>query len=144
LRYVHDFIKLNDSRKTPLVIYGTGGVGKTQFVREFVYMYETDFTSIIWITAQTLQTTQNSFLRFMQRLRYSYAGKLMISPPPYPRIARHLSIGGLVDKNGLLTVDQDTMHRVTNAVIMWLNRDGRARQRLAFIQELWREDQLHG
>lgn len=122
--YIHDFIKLNDSRKTPLIIYGTGGVGKTQLVREFVYAYEADFTSVIWITAQTLQTTQNSFLRFMQRLIYSYAGKSMISPPPYPRIARHLSVGGLVDKNGLLIMDQDTMHRVTNAAIMWLNRDG--------------------
>jgi Cdc6-like AAA superfamily ATPase len=47
LKYIHDFIKLNDHRKTPFIIYSTGGVGKTQLVREFVYVYEIDFISVL-------------------------------------------------------------------------------------------------
>jgi predicted AAA+ superfamily ATPase len=45
LRYIHDFIKLNDSRKRPLTIYGIGGVGKTQLVRDRFHIRHLDHRS---------------------------------------------------------------------------------------------------
>lgn len=127
LEYMHDFIcgiKRKKNPNTPLVIYGTGGMGKTQLVREFVYAYAADFTSVIWIDARTPQTTQNSFVGFVQKLIYLYASKSMISPPPYAKVAHHLSVAHLVDKNGRLILDQDITHQVVVAVIAWLKRDG--------------------
>ena len=31
----------------PIVVYGTGRIGKTQLVREFIYAYALDFMSVI-------------------------------------------------------------------------------------------------
>ena len=50
LQHIHDFVADIQSKKgvaIPLVIYGTGGVGKTQLVREYIYAHASDFTSII-------------------------------------------------------------------------------------------------
>ncbi|KAH8722879.1 hypothetical protein GQ44DRAFT_774658 [Phaeosphaeriaceae sp. PMI808] len=96
----------------PLVIYGTGGIRKTQLVREFVFARSTDFSSIIWIDARNLQNLRNGFTSFMQKLLECYVGKSRVTPPPYLRIARYLGISGLVDKDGRITADSNALDQI--------------------------------
>jgi hypothetical protein len=94
---IYDFIediRLKKRANAPLVIYGTGGMGKTQLVREFAYAHQTDFTSIIWIDGQNVTTIE---ARFLQDLIYLYANRATISPAPYAKIARYMAVAGLVD-----------------------------------------------
>ena len=109
LRYIYDFIedvRLKKRANAPLVIYGTGGMGKTQLVREFAYAHQADFTSIIWIDGQSVTTIETSFLGFLQDLIYLYASRATISPATYVKIARHMAVADLVDDNGRMMVDQ--------------------------------------
>jgi nucleoside phosphorylase len=135
LRYIYDFIediRLEKRANVPLVIYGTGGMGKTQLVREFTYAHQADFTSIIWIDGQSVTTIETSFLGFLQDLIYLYASRVTISRAPYAKVARHMAVADLVDKNGRIMVDQDVMRRVVDAVLMWLRRDGNRNWLLVF------------
>jgi len=118
LEHIHNFIcDINSKKKvaTPLVIHGTGGVGKTQLVREYVYVHAADFTSIIWIDAQSLQATQTSFLGFMQKLIYLHARRSMVTPPPYAKIARHLSMTGFIDETGRIILNEIVSNQVVSA-----------------------------
>ena len=135
LEHIHDFICNIKSTKrvaTPLVIHGTGGVGKTQLVREYIYAHAADFTSIIWIDAQSLQTSQISFLGFMQKLIHLHARRSTVSPPPYARIARHLSMTGFTDETGRIISNETVSNQVVSAVREWLNRSGNTSWLLVF------------
>jgi Cdc6-like AAA superfamily ATPase len=135
LERIHHFIcnaKSKNKVVTPLVIYGTGGVGKTQLVREYIYAHTADFKSIIWIDAQSLQTTQTSFLGFMQKLIHLHARRSTESPPSYVKITRHLSMTGFVDETGRIILNQDVLNQVVSAVREWLNRSGNTSWLLVF------------
>ena len=112
------------SRSSPIVICGTGGMGKTQLVREYVYKHKVDFSSIVWIDAQTVQTTRTGFLNFIQRLIDHYARKSNASPAPYQRIARLLNMGGLVTTDGQVTLTENTILQAVLAVKLWLQQTG--------------------
>lgn len=117
-------IKSKRREATPLVIYGTGGVRKTQLVQEYAYAHADDFSSIIWVEAQSLYTTQNSFLHFLQKLIHLYATRSAVSPPPYAKVAHHLSIAGMINGTGTITFSEGVLDRVASAVREWLNRGG--------------------
>lgn len=125
-------IKSKRKAATPLVIYGTGGVGKTQLVQEYAYAHADDFSSIIWVDAQSLYTAQNSFLRFLQKLIHLHARRSAVSPPPYTKIARHLRIADLVDGTGTIVFNETVVDRVVSAVREWLNRSGNTDWLLVF------------
>lgn len=68
LDHMHRFlIDIREKKRpsVPLVIHGTGGIGKTQLVREFIFMHATEFSSIIWIDARKMQNVYNSFVSLM-------------------------------------------------------------------------------
>jgi hypothetical protein len=108
----------------PLVIHGIGGVGKTQLVREYIHAHRTDFSSIIWINSRSLQTTQSSFVAFMQDILDFYAQMFRIKPTPYGRIAHHLGVASLVNDAGQLVGNLSNIDRVIGAVKRWLERKG--------------------
>lgn len=45
--------KANDSRLQTCLLYGLGGIGKTQIAVEFVYRYKLDYDRIFWIDGST-------------------------------------------------------------------------------------------
>lgn len=114
------------------MIYGTGGVGKTQLVREYAYSHAKKFSSIIWVDAQSLHTTQNSFLEFLQRLIHHHARRSAISPPPYAKIARYLNITGMIDETGNIISSDTVSVRAVSAIREWLNRSGNTSWLLVF------------
>ena len=130
----------NSQRSSTVAIYGIGGVGKTQVALEYAYQCSKDYSSVLWINAQSLQSVQRSFADIAQRL----VGQLGITSeevsPDYLQIARSLDLVGLVDNNGQLRVahsvlpraDPDSHPETTNggaeqitvAVHQWLSREG--------------------
>ncbi|MCJ1421448.1 hypothetical protein MMC32_007812 [Xylographa parallela] len=96
---------------TPIVMYGTGGIGKTQLVREFLYTHAPDFTS---------------------RLVSLYARKPTIWPPPYTKIARYLNLIGHVDRLGQITLNEKGLGPIVKATTEWLNREGNTEWLLVF------------
>lgn len=135
LEYIHCFgcdIKSNRRKAMPLVIYGTGGVGKTQLVQEYAYAHADDFSSIIWVDAQSLYTTQNSFLLFLQKLIHFHARRSAVSPPPYLKIARHLGITSMIDSTGTITFNDTVLDWAVTAVREWLNRSANTSWLLVF------------
>ncbi|KAF8472013.1 hypothetical protein BDZ91DRAFT_486739 [Kalaharituber pfeilii] len=53
---------------TQVVLYGMGGMGKTQLALEYIYRHSGDYSSVFWINAASEQTTKISFTHIMQRL----------------------------------------------------------------------------
>jgi hypothetical protein len=116
----------------PLVVHGTGGIGKTQLVREFVFAHSAKFSSIVWIDARNPQNVRNGFVSFMQKLLNCYVGKSRVTPPPYLRIARYLGISGLVGENGQIAADTAVLDRIVSACLGWLEREGNTNWLLIF------------
>jgi hypothetical protein len=127
-----DDIRQARRQSLPLIIHGTGGIGKTQLVREFAFVHAADFSSIIWIVARDLESVRNSFVVFMQGLLDCYVGKSGVTPPPYLRIARYLGISGMVGDDGHIAADSANLDRITSACLRWLEREGNARYLLIF------------
>ncbi|OCL01786.1 hypothetical protein AOQ84DRAFT_206150 [Glonium stellatum] len=135
LDYIHDFlddVQQEKRRSVPLVLYGTGGIGKTQLVREFLFAHTAMFSSIVWIDARNQQNIHTSFVRFLQKLLDSYVSKSGVTPPPYLRIAQHLRISGLVGEGGQITTDSNALDRIVSACLQWLERKGNTRWLLIF------------
>lgn len=135
LDYMHRFlgdIRQKKRPSVPLVIHGTGGIGKTQLVREFVFMHAAEFSSIVWIDARNPKSACNSFVGLMQKLLDCYVGKSRVTPPPYLRIARYLGITGLVGENGHIAADSANLDRIVSACLRWLEREGNTRYLLIF------------
>jgi len=40
-----------------IIVYGTGGMGKTQLALEYVYQHHKDYSSVFWVNAASVQTT---------------------------------------------------------------------------------------
>ena len=135
LDHIHSF--LDDVRQkkrpsAPLVIHGTGGIGKTQLVREFVFAHSAKFSSIVWIDARNPQNVRNGFVSFMQKLLDCYLCKSRVTPPPYLRIARYLGISGLVGEDGQIAADSTDLDRIVRACLGWLEREGNTNWLLIF------------
>jgi hypothetical protein len=116
--------KQRHTQPMPLVIQGIGGVGKTQLVREYIFAHRTNFSSVVWINSRSLQTTQSSFVAFMQEILDYYAQLSRIRPTPYGRIAHHLGVASFVNDAGQLVANLTNMNRVVGAVNRWLEREG--------------------
>lgn len=132
---MHNFVEQARQKKgpsVPLVLHGTGGVGKTQIVREFAFARLTEFSSVFWLDARNLQSVRNGLVSFMQKLLDSYVGKSTVTPPPYLRVARYLGVSEAVDKDGRVTADTAASDRIVSACLQWLDREGNADWLLVF------------
>ena len=81
-RFINPSIGTNRPQATTVVLLGIGGVGKTQCARHYAYTYGSQYTSISWINATSLETTYASFHELARRLVRHYATKNKASNPP--------------------------------------------------------------
>ncbi|KAF8418318.1 hypothetical protein EV426DRAFT_679825 [Tirmania nivea] len=51
-----------------VVLYGLGGMGKTQLALEYVYQYYHDYSSVFWVNAASVQTTILGFMQILQQI----------------------------------------------------------------------------
>ncbi|KAF8461380.1 hypothetical protein BDZ91DRAFT_851079 [Kalaharituber pfeilii] len=108
---------------TQVVLYGMGGIGKTQLALAYVYHYSQDYSSVFWINAASEQTTKISFTHIMQQLIKHHAK--LSDNPDYTQIGWLLGMAGKLDSTGKLTVQQpsDEEH-IVNSVKEWFTAKG--------------------
>ncbi|KAF8477588.1 P-loop containing nucleoside triphosphate hydrolase protein [Kalaharituber pfeilii] len=105
-----------------VVLYGMGGIGKTQLALEYIHRHCKDYSSVFWINAASEQTTRISFSHIMQRLVKHHATLSdSDSEPDYSHIGRLLGMAGKLDQAGKFTVQQPSEEQhVVDAVKEWL------------------------
>ncbi|KAF8445146.1 P-loop containing nucleoside triphosphate hydrolase protein [Kalaharituber pfeilii] len=101
-----------------VVLYGMGGVGKTQLALEYTYRHRGDFSAVFWINAASENTTKLSFAHIMQRLIQHHAK--LCDKPDYTRIGRLLGMAGKLDSVGMFTTERSEEQHIVNAVKEWL------------------------
>ncbi|GHO45929.1 helix-turn-helix domain-containing protein [Ktedonospora formicarum] len=62
LRTLHDhMITSKDTSTSIYALQGVGGIGKTQIAIEYAYRYSFEYTALLWVDAETLETVLDSF-----------------------------------------------------------------------------------
>ncbi|KAF8446939.1 hypothetical protein BGX38DRAFT_615123 [Terfezia claveryi] len=99
-----------------IVLYGTGGMGKTQLALEYIHQHYRDYSSVFWINAASDQTTILGYTQIMQRLIKHHAE----FSEDYSHIGRLLGMAGKLDFNGCFAVTQPSEAQyVVDAVKQW-------------------------
>jgi len=100
-----------------IVLYGTGGMGKTQLASQYIHHHYKDYSSVFWINAASDQTTILGFTQIMQRL----IGHHEQLSADYSHIGRLLGMSGKLDSNGCFAVTQPSEAQyVVDAAKKWL------------------------
>ena len=110
--------EIEEGRNTlnAIVLYGAGGMGKTQLALEYVYQSYKDYTSVFWINAASEETTILGFTGIMKRLIKYYARL----SEDYSYIGRLLGMAGKLDSRGCFSVAQlSEVQEVMEAVREW-------------------------
>ncbi|KAF8446930.1 hypothetical protein BGX38DRAFT_1093717 [Terfezia claveryi] len=109
-------VKEGKQRQNTIVLYGTGGMGKTQLAVEYIHQYYRDYSSVFWINASSDQTTILGFTQIMQRLIQHHSEL----SEDYSHIGRLLGMAGKLDSNGCFAVTQPSEAQyVVDAVKRW-------------------------
>ena len=91
------------------MLYGTGGMGKTQLVLNYVSRHHQNYSSVFWVNAASEETTNLAFMDILQRLINSHAQTTTSSgagytSPDYMEISRLLGINGKLDSTGAFKI----------------------------------------
>ena len=99
-----------------IVLYGTGGMGKTRLALEYIHQNYKDYSSVFWINAASDQTAILGLTQIMQRLIKHHA---QLSAD-YSQIGRLLGMSGKLDANGSFSVTQSSeVQDIADAVKEW-------------------------
>lgn len=107
----------------PIILHGTGGIGKSQVVVEYLYAHQKDHSSIFWINASTPGTVIIGFRLAAQRLIKEHAKLSLKSQPHYPTIAKSLGMVGVVDEAGLLSPDEVHSECIVDGMKLWFGKE---------------------
>jgi len=112
-----------------IVLYGTGGMGKTQLALKYVYQHYGNYYSVFFVNTASIQTTIVGFTQIMQRLVQRHA---LISDD-YAHIGRLLGMAGKLDQAGRFTVKTEPEEQhVVSAVKQWFSAPGNTNWLLVF------------
>jgi len=99
-----------------IVLYGTGGMGKTQLALEYIHQNYKEHSSVFWINAASDQTTILGFTQIMQRLIRHHAE----FSEDYSHVGQLLGMAGKLDSNGSFAVAQPSdAQYIVDAVKRW-------------------------
>ncbi|CCF34156.1 pfs domain-containing protein [Colletotrichum higginsianum] len=73
----------NRSALKIVVIYGPGGVGKTQVALEYANRHQGDFASIFWIDGNRKDTVDTSIRKFLEDITNHYRSHDLVESPRY-------------------------------------------------------------
>ena len=110
-----------DERMNVVVLYGLGGIGKTQLAVEHIYSRIQDYTSVFWISAASEEEAKQGFIEAAKLLIKHHALFITTSnhAPDYHLIASKLGMPGALDKKGNMSIDPSVMNEVMQAVRRW-------------------------
>jgi hypothetical protein len=110
--------------KPSIAVEGPGGIGKTEFVHEFVQRHQEKFSTVVWIHATSREAVYNDFARFLQMVVSSKTGKRSWYEA--------LGVQGFVDETGRTYQAPVRQSLMKDAVKEWLERRGNDRWLLVF------------
>jgi len=111
-----------------LVLYGTGGMGKTQIALQYVYRYYEDYSSVFWINGASEQSLKLGFTNIMQQLIQCHAQLSLSDNPDYTEIGRLLGMAGKPDAAEKFTVQKPAEEQhIVGAVKQWFAAKGNIR-----------------
>ncbi|KAK0747113.1 hypothetical protein B0T18DRAFT_466791, partial [Schizothecium vesticola] len=115
------------------VLYGLGGVGKTQIGLRYAFQESSSYRAIFWIDASTEVSIEYSFVEIAQRL-VDWAVQVRRSAVNFTRIGYDLGLASVVDPATGQVVASDVLSRktVVNAIRRWLARPENEGWMLAF------------
>jgi len=116
-------------KRNIIVLYGTGGMGKTQLALKYVYQQYRNYSSVFLVNTASVQTTILGFTQIMQRLVQRHG---QISDD-YVQIGRLLGMAGKLDPAGCFTVTSEPEEQhVVRAVQQWFSAPGNTNWLLVF------------
>ena len=71
---------ITGERKT-VVLYGLGGIGKSQLAIEYAKQHRNDYTAVFWLNAKTEDTLKQSIVAGAQRLPEQYIDQELLHGP---------------------------------------------------------------
>jgi hypothetical protein len=109
-----------------VVLYGLGGMGKSQLALQYAYVHKEEYTSIWWISVPTIS---RGFVSIAQELfRYHARSMAKRCQPDYHRIAAALGLPpNVVTETGLVRASEDAIMEVVTAVKGWLTAEDNQR-----------------
>jgi len=112
-----------------IVLYGTGGMGKTQLALKYIYQEYENYSSVFFINTASVQTTILGFIQIMQRL-VQHHGQ---SSGDYVHIGQLLGMAGKLDSGGCFTATSEAEEQhVVSAVRQWFSAAGNTNWLLVF------------
>jgi len=122
-------IETGKDRQNIIVLYGTGGMGKTQLALKYVYQQYVNYSSVFFVNTASVQTTILGFSQIMQRL-VRHHGQIS---DDYAHIGRLLGMAGKLDSAGCFTVTSEPEEQhVVSAVKQWFSAPGNTNWLLVF------------
>lgn len=114
-----------------MVLYGLGGIGKTQLATQYAYSHQMDYTSVWWVAGNTTATLSQDFLNIAQALVLHHA-KMRTGTGQKPDYAWIAAILGMppsaIDEEGRLTAFKSTdIKPVIDALKSWFADQGNSR-----------------
>lgn len=105
------------------VIYGIGGIGKTELVAQYIYSrHGHEDAAVLWLDASNLDSLRDSSLLIAEQLVDHYV-KLVASgheQVPYARVAESLDLKGMLDDTGRVEKAICELDSIVRAVMNWL------------------------
>ena len=73
---------------SPVILFGPGGVGKTQIALEYINRHRKDYSSTIWIDGTSPESVRRSFTNFASQLLDHYDANSLNNTSIYRRLAK--------------------------------------------------------
>jgi len=121
LRQLDLALRSREHRSRPLVLYGTGGVGKTEIVIEYAHRHQKEYSSIFWINATSLSSTYDSLREVFGRIVRHY-GRIFQTPDGLPDRARIFQL--LLGDDKIVSANMVEGNVIAEAIKDWLTREG--------------------
>lgn len=122
---IHKILKgpeVEASDQRIMVLYGLGGIGKSQLAMQYAYQYENTYTSVWWVNATSMASLSRDYRMIAQEL-VSYHAQVRArsgQTPDYSWLATLLSLPvDAIDQAGQLATLAD-IKLIIQAVRLWL------------------------
>lgn len=107
----------------PVVLYGMGGVGKSQIANQYRYLHFKEYDYLFWISASSLKTLYSGFRSAAQEVISERVRSM--TTPDYDLIAKDFGIMGAVDGNGSLSGDEAYNEMIVDGMKRWFAKYNR-------------------
>ena len=120
---IYKELSKHDSKKA-VILFGPGGVGKTQLALKYCWEYKSSYSTILWFNAASVDSIRASFLACANRIISHYLSQLPGNLVSIGLIAQYLQLKDLVNPDGTVVAEGDhALDSVADAVKLWLDSE---------------------